>query len=317
MLVGSYKEILQIINNKIDDIFVFKCCLMTDFENQNKKLIKSEIKFPIFNNEDDIRSILEYHFLGQIWVLNGDEKKKSKIFKKIIRYSVDTFNINLNKKINLKGQKLFLNKYTYEIYEISKFYGINLLIKILIDKFLSLIFIIFSLPILLISSLAILIEDGFPILFTQNRTGWDGRRFKIYKLRTLKNAKYDPIKQVTKDDKRKLISGKILRRYSIDEIPQLFNVLIGDMSLVGPRPHPVSLDLNYSNIYEAFLTRYRCNPGLTGWSQVNGLRGATPNPEIMKRRMEFDLWYLNNWTIWLDLYIILKTFYAVIKYEGD
>ncbi len=317
MLVGSYNEILQVINNKIDEIFVFKCCLMTDIENQNKKIIKSEIKFPIFNNEDDIRSILEYHFLGQIWILNGDDKNKTNIFKKIIRYSVDTFNINLDKKINLKGQKLFLNKYTYEVYEISKFYGVNLLIKILIDKFLSLIFIIFSLPILIISSLIILIEDGFPILFTQNRTGWDGRRFKIYKLRTLKNAKYDPIKQVTKDDKRKLISGKFLRRFSIDEIPQLFNVLIGDMSLVGPRPHPVSLDLNYSNIYDAFLTRYRCNPGLTGWSQVNGLRGATPNPEIMKRRMEFDLWYLNNWTIWLDLYIILKTFYAVIKYEGD
>lgn len=82
MLVGSYKEILKIINNKIDDIFVFKCCLMTDIENQNKKIVKSEIKFPIFNNEDDIRSILEYHFLGQIWILNGDEKKKVRYLKK-------------------------------------------------------------------------------------------------------------------------------------------------------------------------------------------------------------------------------------------
>ena len=159
---------------------------------------------------------------------------------------------------------MFLNKYIMKFARYLIFI-VNLLIKILIDTFLS-IFIIFSLPILIISSLIIIIEDGFPILFTQNRTGWDGRRFKIYKLRTLKNAKYDPVKQVTKDDKRKLISGKFLRRFSIDEIPQLFNVLIGDMSLVGPRPHPVSLDLNYSNIYDAFLTRYRCNPGLTGWS---------------------------------------------------
>ena len=133
----------------------------------------------------------------------------------------------------------------------------------------------------------------------------------------MKNKKYDPTRQVSTNDDRKLKVGNFIRRFSIDEMPQLYNVLKGEMSLVGPRPHPVSLDLNYLSIYESFLTRYRCNPGLTGWAQINGLRGATPNPEAMKKRMEYDLWYLNNWTIFLDIYIIIKTFYAVFKYKGD
>ena len=317
MLVGSYEEIKKILKEKFDKILVFKCCLITDYKKQDIKYIKSEFKFPIFNEDEDIRSILEYHSLGQIWIINASKKDKEKSFNKIIQFSVDTLNIKLEAADNLKGKKLLGNKFEYEFYEFSRFYGINLFFKILIDKILSIIFLIISGPILILSSIAIYLEDGFPILFTQNRTGWDGRRFRIYKLRSLKKTAFDKTKQVTKDDARLLKIGKIVRRYSIDELPQFFNVLNGDMSIVGPRPHMVEHDIHYSNLFFNFLKRHKCNPGLTGWAQVNGLRGATPNPEIMKRRMEFDLWYLNNWTIWLDLYIIFKTFYALIKYKGD
>jgi len=317
MLIGTYKDIQRVLKEKFDKIFVFKCCMISDLKNQNIKLIKSEIKFPIFHEDEDIRSILEYHSLGQIWILNGNTKNNNKIFNKIMKYSVDTLNIILETSPNLKGEKLLANKYQYEFYEWSRFYGINLFIKILIDKILSIIFIIIASPLLLFSSLAIYIEDGYPILFTQNRTGWDGRRFKIYKLRSLKKHTFDKTKQVQKDDERLLKIGKLLRRYSIDELPQFFNVLNGDMSIVGPRPHMVEHDIHYSNLFNNFLKRHKCNPGLTGWAQVNGLRGATPDPEIMKRRMEFDLWYLNNWNIFLDIYIIFKTFYALIKYKGD
>ena len=317
MLVGKYDEIKKILKEKFEKIYVFKCCLITDFKNQDIRYIRSELKFPIFNEDEDIRSILEYHSLGQIWIINGKDKKKNKAFNKIIQFSVDTIDINLEEKINLKGKKLLANKFEYEFFEYSRFYGINLFIKILIDKIFSIIFLIISAPILLISSIFIYLEDGFPILFTQNRTGWDGRRFKIYKLRSLKKIIFDKTKQVTKDDQRLLKSGKFIRRYSIDELPQFFNVLNGDMSIVGPRPHMVEHDIYYSNIFFNFLKRHKCNPGLTGWAQVNGLRGATPKPEIMKRRMEFDLWYLNNWSIWLDLYIIFKTFYAILKFKGE
>ena len=89
------------------------------------------------------------------------------------------------------------------------------------------------------------------------------------------------------------------------------------MSIVGPRPHPIDLDIKYAKLFNTFLKRHKSVPGLTGWAQVNGLRGATVDPNLMKRRMQYDLWYLNNWSIFLDIYIIFKTFYAVFKYKGD
>ena len=166
---------------------------------------------------------------------------------KIFKFSVDTLNIKLEEVPNIKGKKLLANKYDFEFYEMSRFYGVNLFLKILIDKFFSLIFLLIASPLLIFSALAIYIEDGFPILFTQNRTGWDGRRFKIYKLRSLKKVNFDKTLQVTKDDKRLLKIGKFIRRYSVDELPQFFNVLNGDMSIVGPRPHMVEHDIHYSH----------------------------------------------------------------------
>ena len=316
MLVGTYKDITNLLKEKFEKIIIFKCCMITDINNLNIKLIKNEIKFPIFSQSDDIRSILEYHSLGQIWILNSS-KNYSEVLEKIFKYSVDTLYVKLEEVQNIKGKKLLANKYDFEYYEMSRFYGVNLFVKILMDKLLSLIFLFIAFPILFLSALTIYIEDGFPILFSQNRTGWDGRRFKIYKLRTLKKISFDKTLQVIKDDQRLLKAGKLIRRYSIDELPQFINVLKGDMSIVGPRPHMVEHDIHYSSLFNNFLKRHKCNPGLTGWAQVNGLRGATPKPEIMKKRMDYDLWYLNNWTIWLDLYIILKTFYALIKYKGD
>jgi putative colanic acid biosynthesis UDP-glucose lipid carrier transferase len=317
MLVGTYNEIQKILREKFEKIYVFKCCLITDFKNHNIKLLRSEFKFPIFNDDDDIRSILEYHSLGQIWIMNAKDKKKDKAFNKIIQFSVDTLDVDLENNVNHKDNQLLGNKYRYDFFEYSRFYGVNLFVKILIDKIFSVIFLILSSPILLFSAFAIYLEDGFPILFTQNRTGWDGRRFKIYKLRSLKKTGFDKTKQVTKDDQRVLKIGKFIRRYSIDELPQFFNVLNGDMSIVGPRPHMVEHDIHYSNLFFNFLKRHKCNPGLTGWAQVNGSRGPTPTPDLMKKRMEYDLWYLNNWTIWLDIKIIFKTFLALLKYKGD
>ena len=317
MLVGRYEEIKKILNENFHKINVFKCCLMIDFKGNDIRYIKSELKIPIFNDEDDIRSILEYHALGQIWILNGEDNDKKKAFNKIIQFSVDTLNVDINGTLNLKGKELLGNKFDYQFYERSRFYGISLFFKILIDKFFSIIFLLIASPLLIISAIFIFIEDGTPILFTQNRTGWDGRRFKIYKLRSLVKGKYDTRDQVGQNDTRILRIGKFIRSFSIDELPQFYNVLIGDMSIVGPRPHPVDLDIKYAQLFKNFLKRHKTVPGLTGWAQVNGLRGATPNNNLMEKRMEFDLWYLNNWTIWLDLYIILKTFYVIFKYRGD
>ena len=167
------------------------------------------------------------------------------------------------------------------------------------------------------------------MIFKQLRVGKNGKCFTIYKFRTMKNDSHTlrkDLKELNKgkgplfkieNDPRVINGANFIRDFSLDEIPQLINVLKGDMSIVGPRPHMVEHDIHYSSLFGNFLKRHKCNPGLTGWAQVNGLRGATPAPEIMKRRMEFDLWYLNNWTIFLDVYIIFKTFYAIFKYKGD
>ena len=260
---------------------------------------------------------MEYHALGQVWLLDTSKIQIEDSLLKILKFSVDILIVDLETKYELYGKKLLANKFDFKFYEISRFHGIALFIKIILDKLFSIIFLLLSFPLLLIAMIFIYLEDGFPLLFTQNRTGWDGRRFKIYKLRTLKKETFDKTIQVQDGDKRVLKFGKIIRRYSIDELPQFYNVLKGDMSIVGPRPHMVEHDIMYAALFSNFLKRHKCNPGLTGWAQVNGLRGATPKPEVMKRRMEFDLWYLNNWTIWLDLYIIFKTFYALIRYKGD
>ena len=316
MLVGNYKDLIFFLKNKKEKINVFKCCIVNDISDFDKSIVRSEIKIPVFSQHEDIRSILEYHELGQIWVLQNNPKNIEKLISNIIKFSVDILVVDLTTKTNVLSKNLLYDKFEFRKYEISKFYGPNLLLKIILDKILSVIFLVLASPVLLISSILIFIEDGFPILFTQDRTGWDGRRFRIYKLRTLNNKKFDRTTQVTIDDNRKLRCGSLIRKLSIDEIPQLFNVLFGDMSIVGPRPHMVEHDIKYSKLFVNYLKRHKCNPGLTGWAQVNGLRGSTSD-EQMKKRMEHDLWYLNNWNIALDLYIILKTFYVIFKYKGE
>tara|TARA_Y100000389_G_C17307618_1_gene436243 strand:- start:1 stop:876 length:876 start_codon:yes stop_codon:yes gene_type:complete len=291
--------------------------MITDLDKLNISLIKSEIKFPIFNYDEPLRSILEYHHLGQIWILNGYEENKKKIFFQIMQHSVDIINVKLDKKIyNHQDKNLLGNKYEFELYQKSRFFGLSFLLKMILDKLLGIFFLLLSAPLIILASLAIYIEDGFPILFVQNRTGWDGRRFKIFKLRTLNKKKFDKTTQVTTNDERKLKCGSFIRRFSIDEIPQLFNVLIGDMSMVGPRPHMVEHDIKYSKLFMNYLKRHKCNPGLTGWAQINGLRGPTTDAQ-MKNRMEHDLWYLNNWNNFLDIYIIIRTFYVIFKYRGE
>ena len=315
LLVGLYKNILNFINENKNNINVYKCCIVFDKQDDELKLARNELKIPVFTPKEDMRSILEYHSLGQIWILDDKNSTINNILEHILKFSVDILVIDVSKKLN-KNILLINSIYNFKEYEISKFHGSNLLIKIFLDKILSLFFLIILLPILIFSFIAIYIEDGLPILFTQDRTGWDGRRFKIYKIRSLKNIKFDKTNQVNKDDKRLLKIGKFIRKFSIDEVPQFFNVLLGDMSIVGPRPHMVEHDIYYSGFFKEFLKRNKTNPGLTGWAQINGLRGATPTPEIMRKRMELDLWYINNWTPALDLWIMLKTFYVIFKHKG-
>ena len=169
-------------------------------------------------------------------------------------------------------------------------------------------------PLLAVVSLLIKLNSPGPVIFRQRRKGFNGREFAIYKFRTM-NVMEDghKIRQAQRNDARVTRVGRILRATSIDELPQLVNVLRGQMSLVGPRPHPVALDNGCSKLIANYAFRQHVKPGLTGWAQIKGFRGETAKLELMEERVAHDLWYVKNWSIWLDLRIIVRTFFVLLR----
>lgn len=157
--------------------------------------------------------------------------------------------------------------------------------------------------------LAILVKlsSRGPVFFKQKRLGKDNREFTCWKFRSMRTNAEADLKQATKDDPRVTRVGSFLRRSNLDELPQFFNVLLGHMSVVGPRPHPLRLNDQYRDIIDKYMVRHFVRPGITGWAQVNGFRGETRTPELMERRVELDVWYLENWSFWLDLRIVMRT----------
>ena len=186
-------------------------------------------------------------------------------------------------------------------------------IKRAIDLTLALCAGILLLPLMLIVAFIIKLDSPGPVLFTQSRNGFNNRTFRILKFRTLNSIEDGPIiKQVERNDSRVTRIGRLLRRTSIDELPQLWNVIRGDMSLVGPRPHAAAHNSEYGELIANYAFRHHVKPGLTGWAQVNGFRGETSTIDLMKRRVELDLWYIDNWRLGIDLKIIAKTFGMVL-----
>lgn len=163
-------------------------------------------------------------------------------------------------------------------------------------------------PLLLLTAALIKFDSTGPALFRQKRNGFNGRTFDIYKFRTMYvHDDCSLVKQATRDDPRITRLGRWLRKTSIDELPQLLNVLRGDMSMVGPRPHACSHNTQYEALIASYAFRYQMKPGLTGWAQVNGYRGETSALELMEKRVAHDLWYINNWSFSLDFWIAMKT----------
>jgi putative colanic acid biosysnthesis UDP-glucose lipid carrier transferase len=168
-------------------------------------------------------------------------------------------------------------------------------------------------PLLLMTAILVKLESPGPVIFRQNRRGRDGKPFTIYKFRSMRVMENgSQIRQARRNDPRVTRIGAVIRRTSIDELPQLFNVLKGDMSLIGPRPHALAHDDEYTQQIPNYDFRYFMKPGLTGWAQVNGYRGETDTLDAMEKRIEHDLWYANNWSVALDLRILLRTVLIVL-----
>ncbi|MBY8603530.1 undecaprenyl-phosphate glucose phosphotransferase [Burkholderia arboris] len=165
------------------------------------------------------------------------------------------------------------------------------------------------LPLLSMLAIAVKLSSPGPVLFRQRRKGVDGREFDILKFRTMRVHRAQPgvVRQASRNDSRITRVGAFLRRTSLDELPQFFNVLFGQMSVVGPRPHAIEHDDFYRQLIDCYMYRYRVRPGITGWAQVNGYRGETRKVEAMAARVKFDLFYMQNWSFWFDMKIILMT----------
>lgn len=190
----------------------------------------------------------------------------------------------------------------------TPFTGTNELVKRISDIVLASLILVLISPILLAVAIGVKLSSPGPIIFKQRRNGLDGEEIIVYKFRSMRAMDNGPVvKQATKDDPRITKFGAFIRRTSLDELPQFINVLQGRMSIVGPRPHAVAHNEEYRKLIKAYMVRHKVKPGITGWAQVNGLRGETDTIDKMKARVEYDLEYLRNWSLALDLQIIIRT----------
>lgn len=191
--------------------------------------------------------------------------------------------------------------------------GTRLLLKAMEDFVLSALILLLVSPLLLIIAAAIKLDSPGPVFFKQARNGWSGKTFSIWKFRSMHvhQPEDGEVKQATRNDPRVTRVGAFLRKTSLDELPQLLNVLGGSMSLVGPRPHAVQHDMEYSQRINSYFARHNIKPGITGLAQVRGLRGETSDIEQMQQRVEADIEYINNWSLWMDFSILLRTLGAL------
>jgi exopolysaccharide biosynthesis polyprenyl glycosylphosphotransferase len=186
--------------------------------------------------------------------------------------------------------------------------------KRLLDVALAGILVVLLTPLLALVSIAVALESSGPVLFCQKRTGLNGKTFPIFKFRSMHVMEDGAdVRQAVQGDARITRVGRIIRKLSLDELPQLFNVLAGDMSLVGPRPHAVAHDIEYGAAISNYAVRFQVKPGITGWAQVNGARGATPTTDIMQDRVNLDAWYVEHAGLALDLMILARTPLEILR----
>ena len=185
-------------------------------------------------------------------------------------------------------------------------------LDIMVSSFVTVFILTWLIPLI---ALLIKLESKGPVFFPQLRTGKNKKNFYCLKFRSMHVNKDSDSVQATKHDSRITKIGKFMRKTSLDEFPQFINVLRGEMSLVGPRPHMIKHTDDYSKMVDEYMVRQFLKPGITGWAQVNGFRGEISNPDQIKKRVAHDIWYMENWTLWLDIKILFLTIYNVLK--GD
>ena len=285
------------------------------FKNQLERLGSIEDFVKALNHPDDL-------VLGDELYLCISRKEKKLIRRisqlcdhKVIRFfyvpvSVETIGLNLKREM-MEDMEVFTT------YENPLQNSVNRAIKRIFDIVLSFVFLIPTAILFPFIYVIMKIQSPGPILFKQQRTGLDGRTFKCYKFRSMHvNADADRL-QATKDDPRKYPFGNFMRKSNIDELPQFINVLQGRMSIVGPRPHMLAHTEQYSELIDKYMVRHFVKPGVTGWAQVTGFRGETKELWQMEGRVKRDIWYMEHWSIWLDIRIIWMTFKSIFIHDEN
>jgi putative colanic acid biosynthesis UDP-glucose lipid carrier transferase len=261
---------------------------------------------------EDVQEYVAHSGHRQVWLaLSGQEHHRFReISSKLseltvdVRYIPDLFDFRLlNASISHVAGLPIVN------ISHSPMYGFNSWLKSVEDKTVALAALFILSPLIVSVALAIKLSSKGPVIFRQRRHGWHGETFEVYKFRTMHVHQENPgqITQAQKNDERISPLGRFLRRTSLDELPQLLNVLQGRMSVVGPRPHAVEHNVQYQSLIDNYAWRHKVKPGITGWAQINGFRGETAQVQDMERRVEYDLYYIEHWSLWLDFKIICLT----------
>ncbi|MBD3817061.1 MAG: undecaprenyl-phosphate glucose phosphotransferase, partial [Halothiobacillus sp.] len=263
----------------------------------------------VHDDMDDLEHHLEAQHVDEVWVtlpLKDEDRVRDLLFR--LRHST----VNIRYVPGMFTFHLF-NHGVSEIVgmpmldlSISPMSGINRLIKAAEDRLLALLILILISPLMLAIALVVKMSSSGPVLFKQSRLGWDGREIIIYKFRTMivHEEPKGHVTQARKGDPRITQIGAFLRRTSLDELPQFINVLQGRMSIVGPRPHAIEHNEQFKDLVDDYMKRHKVKPGITGWAQVNGYRGETDTLEKMQKRVEYDLYYIEHWSLLFDLRII-------------
>jgi len=267
---------------------------------------------PILGGLADVAGYVAEERIDQVWIalpLKEEDKVESLLHE--LRHSV----VDIRFIPDIFGFRLL----NHSVAEVAGFpvmnlsatpmVGVNRVVKALEDRLLALLILLLISPLMLLIALGVKLTSPGPVLFKQKRLGWDGQPFKVYKFRSMVVHREEGglLTQASMGDVRVTPFGAFLRRTSLDELPQFFNVLRGTMSIVGPRPHAIEHNEQYKELVDDYMRRHKVKPGITGWAQINGWRGETDTLEKMRKRVEYDLYYIENWSLWFDLRIILLT----------
>lgn len=279
-----------------------------DFKKIGERIAGVEVRGRL----SDVNVIVEKQKVDEVWIVLPITRKDSVIeILEELQYST----ADVRYFLDMEGFRL-MNHSVSEIMGMpvvnlteTPMEGFNRIVKAFEDRFLSSIILLLVSPFFIIISIIIKMTSPGPVLFKQKRHGWDGRVIKVYKFRTMyiHQEEQGKVTQAGRDDIRVTPFGRFLRRTSLDELPQFFNVLQGRMSIVGPRPHAVEHNEIYKDQIHAYMQRHKVKPGITGWAQVNGWRGETDTIEKMQKRVEYDIYYIENWSLWFDLQIMIMT----------